>query len=104
MKETMYFGNRFAPMTTLTSVFWTKPKKVSLRYVVFFSYSLCSLIYNKYNKISNEMVQLILFRTQLDNLDENDGQSNSTMWLTKYEGELYLRRLYSILNGQSMGW
>ena len=68
----------------------------------YFSYSLCSLIYDEFNTISNEMVQLILSRTQPNVLDENDGQSNSTMRLMKYKGELYLRRLYSISEGQNM--
>ena len=52
------------------------------------------------------MVQLILSRITPDNVDETDcgGQTDSMkrLWLTKYEGELYLRILYLTLKEQNM--
>ena len=58
--------------------------------------------------MSKEMVQLILSRITPDDMDKTDhgGQtatnSMKRLWLTKYEGELYLRRLYSMLKEQNM--
>ena len=59
-------------------------------------------------KRSKEMVQLILPRiTPDDETNETDhgGQTTSSvkrLWLTKYEDELYLRRLYLTLKEQNM--
>ena len=86
--------------------FLEEGKKVSLHYIIAFSYSLCNLIHDKYKKISKEMVQLILSRITPDDMDETDcgGQTDSMkrLWLTRYEGELYLRRLYLTLKEQNM--
>ena len=54
------------------------------------------------------MVQLILSRITPNDVDETDCRGQTTtdsikrLWLTKYKGELYLRRLYSILKEQNM--
>ena len=53
------------------------------------------------------MVQLILSRITPDDVDEIDHGQHQTdsmkrLWLTKYEGELYLRKLYSTLKEQNM--
>ena len=55
---------------------------MSLCYIIAFSYSLCHLIHDEYEKISKEMVQLILSRiTPDDETDETDhgGQTMSSM-------------------------
>ena len=45
MKETMCFGNGFAPKTTLMKTpFLEEGKKVSLCYIIAFSYSLCHYV------------------------------------------------------------
>ena len=88
--------------------FLEEGKKVSLHYIIAFSYSLCNLIHHEYNKISKEMVQLILSMITPNDMDETGcgGQTTTDsmkrLWLTKYEGELYLRRLYSTLKEQNM--
>ena len=85
------------------NVFW---QRIRTKYhdTIAVSYSLCNLTHDEYKKISKEMVQLILSRITPDDVDETDcgRDSMKRLWLTRYEGELYLRRLYSTLKEQNM--
>ena len=84
---------------------WWVGETVSLKHIVGLSYALCNLIYPEYSSIVGNMEKLILQRLLPEeylDVTDNDVDGAALSHLTKYNGEMYLRRVYLVLKNEGM--